>query len=136
MSTAHDQIHVFAQDNRPVAPEIEAKEDVIAIENVVDEKHTFTRQDEVGAALVDQQHAIPTTGARQLTSKWEYAFYLIFNFSNNGARQSPLNVVEHDSQLAIGGNGGALRQALLSLQFPSGMVPWAGGLIPSEYAVS
>ena len=32
----------------------------------------------------------------------------------------------------IGTNGSALRQKLLSLQFPDGMVPWAGKQVPRE----
>lgn len=35
--------------------------------------------------------------------------------------------------IAIGGNGGALRQALLSQQFPSGNVTWGGRVLPSEW---
>ena len=37
-----------------------------------------------------------------------------------------------DSCVAIGGNGGALRQALTSQQFPSGQVRWGGQVLPSE----
>ncbi|PMD45611.1 autophagy protein, partial [Hyaloscypha variabilis F] len=50
------------------------------------------------------------------TSKWEYIFFCIFYFSNNGA--------------PIGGNGGALRQALMSQQYPTGYVKWGGETLP------
>ncbi|KAM3545891.1 hypothetical protein ARSEF1564_001172 [Beauveria bassiana] len=54
--------------------------------------------------LIKQQHIIPTTGNVMPTGKWEYIFFCIYYFSNNGA--------------PIGGNGGALRQALTAQVFP------------------
>ncbi|KAJ6787529.1 hypothetical protein PWT90_02784 [Aphanocladium album] len=62
--------------------------------------------------FIQQQHIIPTTGAVMPTGKWEYIFFCIYYFSNNGA--------------PIGGNGGALRQALTSQQFPDKIVHWGG----------
>ncbi|ORX36209.1 autophagy protein [Kockovaella imperatae] len=83
---------------------------------LVDDRPVFTTGDEVGAAIVEQQHVIPSTGQRKPTSKLEYILFNIFYFSNNGA--------------PIGGNGGALRQALLNLQFPNNYVPWGGQYQP------
>ncbi|KAJ3492436.1 hypothetical protein NLG97_g5396 [Lecanicillium saksenae] len=62
--------------------------------------------------FIQQQHTIPTTGAVMPTGKWEYIFFCVYYFSNNGA--------------PIGGNGGALRQALTSQQFPDKIVVWGG----------
>ncbi|KAH8894151.1 putative autophagy protein [Thozetella sp. PMI_491] len=101
-----------------------------AIGNVSDESTTDLHK-RAGIAVIRQQHTIPTTGKRLPTSKWEYIFFCVFYFSNNGARESiepitsPLTIPE-----AIGGNGGALRQALLNLQFPDGKVDWGGQVIP------
>ncbi|OAA59477.1 Major facilitator superfamily domain, general substrate transporter [Cordyceps fumosorosea ARSEF 2679] len=62
--------------------------------------------------FIQQQHTIPTTGGVMPTGKWEYIFFCIYYFSNNGA--------------PIGGNGGALRQALTSQAFPDKIVHWGG----------
>ncbi|KAK8145322.1 hypothetical protein G3M48_004625, partial [Beauveria asiatica] len=62
--------------------------------------------------FIQQQHIIPTTGNVMPTGKWEYIFFCIYYFSNNGA--------------PIGGNGGALRQALTAQAFPDGIVHWGG----------
>lgn len=79
MAEPRDQVPVL-RENEPITPGVDDKaEEVFMHEDApVDEKHVYTREGEVGAAIVGQQHLIPTTGARQLTSKWEYAFYLIF----------------------------------------------------------
>lgn len=37
-----------------------------------------------------------------------------------------------NTMIAIGGNGGALRQLLTSQQFPDGNVSWAGRTLPCE----
>ncbi|TQV97545.1 hypothetical protein V2A60_006704 [Cordyceps javanica] len=62
--------------------------------------------------FIQQQHTIPTTGSVMPTGKWEYIFFCIYYFSNNGA--------------PIGGNGGALRQALTAQAFPDKIVHWGG----------
>ncbi|KAJ4158546.1 uncharacterized protein LMH87_009068 [Akanthomyces muscarius] len=62
--------------------------------------------------FIQQQHTIPTTGNVMPTGKWEYIFFCVYYFSNNGA--------------PIGGNGGALRQALTSQAFPDKIVHWGG----------
>ena len=69
-----------------------------------------------GVGVIRQQHTIPTTGKRMPTGKWEYIFFTVFYFSNNGA--------------PIGGNGGALRQALISMQYPEDKIPWGGQTLP------
>lgn len=85
----------------------------------IDVKHAPTSKEDasVGLAVIDQRAAIPTTGKRKPTSKWEYVTFCMFYFSNNGA--------------PIGGNGGALRQALMSQEFPEGKIHWGGTWLPS-----
>ncbi|EGX93234.1 autophagy protein (Atg22), putative [Cordyceps militaris CM01] len=72
--------------------------------------------------FIQQQHTIPTTGRVMPTGKWEYIFFCIYYFSNNGAR----------CILAIGGNGGALRQALTAQAFPDRIVHWGGQSLNSK----
>ncbi|KAM3508636.1 hypothetical protein MY11210_006638 [Beauveria gryllotalpidicola] len=38
--------------------------------------------------FIQQQHTIPTTGDVMPTGKWEYIFFCIYYFSNNGALNS------------------------------------------------
>ncbi|KAL1411607.1 hypothetical protein Q8F55_002571 [Vanrija albida] len=82
----------------------------------VEVKVAPSADDAVGLAVIDQRAAIPSTGKRVPTSRWEYATFCIFYFSNNGA--------------PIGGNGGALRQALLNQQYPDGTIHWGGQTMP------
>ncbi|ORX40335.1 putative autophagy protein [Kockovaella imperatae] len=65
-----------------------------------------------GMAVIEQTQVIPKTGVRIPTSRWEYITFCLYYFANNGA--------------PIGGNGGALRQALVSQANPSGSVKWGG----------
>ncbi|EJP65315.1 autophagy protein (Atg22), putative [Beauveria bassiana ARSEF 2860] len=76
--------------------------------------------------FIKQQHIIPTTGNVMPTGKWEYIFFCIYYFSNNGAPWLTVTV------LAIGGNGGALRQALTAQAFPDGIVHWGGQHLNSK----
>lgn len=65
------------------------------------------RHEQAGKAIIRQKHAIPPTGKRMTTSKWEYIFFTVFctespscqrravqadstcvDFSNNGARET------------------------------------------------
>jgi hypothetical protein len=93
------------------------------------------KHETAGISVIRQQHTIPTTGKRMPTSKWEYIFFCVFYFSLNGARRYNLyfsyKLLVTNTITAIGGNGGALRQALLSQQFPNGMVKWGGQTLPS-----
>ncbi|ORX36955.1 putative autophagy protein [Kockovaella imperatae] len=68
-----------------------------------------------GLAVIEQIQVIPKTGKRIPTSRWEYITFCLYYFANNGA--------------PIGGNGGALRQALLSQANPSGIVHWGGQVL-------
>ncbi|KAH8800268.1 putative autophagy protein [Xylogone sp. PMI_703] len=86
------------------------------IDSIKLDSSTTNLQKHAAIAAIQQQHTIPTTGKQISTSKWEYIFFCVFNFSNAGA---PINA-----------NGGALRQALLNQQFPDGKVPWSGRTLP------
>ncbi|ORY26764.1 putative autophagy protein [Naematelia encephala] len=79
---------------------------------VVDAKHS------AGLAVIEQRQAVPLTGKRLITSKWEYWTFVLFYFNQNG---SP-----------IGGPGGSLRQAMISLSFPDGYMNWAGSRQPTN----
>ncbi|KXL42006.1 MAG: hypothetical protein FE78DRAFT_155351 [Acidomyces sp. 'richmondensis'] len=87
------------------------------------------RHEQAGKAIIRQKHTIPPTGKRMPTSKWEYIFFTIFYFSNNGALIA--NTYE-----AIGGNGGALRQALINEKFPNDQVRWGGQTLPRMLMMS
>lgn len=99
-----DESKATAGHHEDISPALEAGEEHMDIHQ------------KAAIGIIQQQHTIPVTGDRQPTSKWEYWFFCLFYFSNNGA--------------PIGGNGGALRQALTSLAFPSGNVRWGGEVLP------
>ncbi|KAK8850683.1 hypothetical protein IAR55_004603 [Kwoniella newhampshirensis] len=108
------------------APELEPKDDdkaIIVDETVVhavdlDGNLKAKPADDVGLALIEQTHVIPTTGARKVTSKWEYWTYCFFYYMPNGA--------------PIGDNGNSQLQLLISLQFPDDNVKWGGTTLPME----
>ncbi|KAL2213234.1 autophagy protein [Sarocladium strictum] len=69
-----------------------------------------------GQAVINQREAIPTTGKRMPTGRWEYISFCIFYFSLNGA--------------PIGNNGGGMRQLLVNMEYPDGSLHWGGQTLP------
>lgn len=66
-----------------LSPVDEKKDDVLHVEDVgpISEGRRETLVDphsKAGLALINQQEAIPTTGKRMPTSRWEYIFFCIF----------------------------------------------------------
>ncbi|ORX34854.1 autophagy protein [Kockovaella imperatae] len=69
-----------------------------------------------GLAVIEQRRAIPLAGKRQVATKWEYWTFVLFFLNSNA---SP-----------IGGPGGNIRQATLTLSHPDGFMNWAGARQP------
>ena len=50
-----------------------------------------------GLAVIEQRQAIPTTGKRLVTSKWEYWTFVIMYFNSNGSREACLRLLKQTS---------------------------------------
>ncbi|KAM3440959.1 hypothetical protein NHJ13734_003023 [Beauveria thailandica] len=118
--TSRDSAHLIIGSDPQPASEASNTEKTTAEEHLEDTDALDSDNGSAGPNLhkkgalgfIQQQHIIPTTGNVMPTGKWEYIFFCIYYFSNNGA--------------PIGGNGGALRQALTAQAFPDGIVHWGG----------
>ena len=87
----------------------------------------------VGLAVIEQRRAIPMAGKRIVASKWEYWTFVLFFFNSNGSRRSLHSIMPRANHgVAIGGPGGNLRQAMISLSFPEGWMHWGGSYQPGE----
>lgn len=69
---------VETSSEQPAYQDVTQEKTPEQVTHVEDTGVTRDKHRQAGESFIRQQHTIPTTGKRMLTSKWEYIFFCMF----------------------------------------------------------
>lgn len=73
------------RENSIGAYDTEKGHQITTIDDLEKAKHNATTaKGAAGIAIVEQGHAIPSTGERKVTTRWEYWSYCLYNWGGTG----------------------------------------------------